>query len=216
LDTFEYPSYETRNQSLLYTPIPNTNHSGLGIFVRSSLPGRNHPSEKFRQEEQRWQVPQAFFSRTVQNLKEYLQRCTTELVFNLEEVGVSDWEDRKTRNIIVPAAMGGRMIPHRISRNIKQISVLACFSAVGESFTPDIITPQDSASVREQFKKQGVRFGMPCINATIFLDYIQIAFLLDLAELCRLDEFVEEMAVLLIDNCLSHITSDMIAHLTEV
>jgi hypothetical protein len=46
----------------------------------------------------------------------------------------------------------------------------------------------------------------PYINAEIFLDYVQTVFLLGLAELWRLDEFAEEIAVLLMDNCPSHIT----------
>jgi hypothetical protein len=41
-------------------------------------------------------------------------------------------------------------------------------------------------------------------------------FLPNLAELPPLDEFAEEMAVLLMDNCPSHMTSDWIALLTEV
>jgi hypothetical protein len=41
-----HTSYETRNQGLFYESISSSNHSGLGKFVRSSLPGRNHPNEK--------------------------------------------------------------------------------------------------------------------------------------------------------------------------
>jgi hypothetical protein len=37
------------------------------------------------------QVPQAFLYREIQDLNE--QGCTTELVFNLERVGIADWED---------------------------------------------------------------------------------------------------------------------------
>jgi hypothetical protein len=54
-----------------------------------------------------------------------------------------------------------------------------------------------------------------CINAGIFLDYVQTVFLLNIAEARRLDEFAKEIAVLLMDNCRSHITSDLIALLTE-
>jgi hypothetical protein len=39
-------SYDTRNQALLYEPIPYFNHSGLGTFVCSSLPRCDHPHEK--------------------------------------------------------------------------------------------------------------------------------------------------------------------------
>jgi hypothetical protein len=107
---------------------------------------------------------------------------------------------------------------HDASRNIsnlKYISVIACASAAGESLIPGIITSQDSLSVREQLKKHGVRFGTdlimksnakPYVSAGIFLDHVQTVFLPNLAELRRLDEFAEEMAVLLMDNCRSHIT----------
>jgi hypothetical protein len=59
-------------------------------------------TKSFPQEEQRLQVPQGFPQKTGQNLKEYVQGCPTELVFNFDAVGISDWEDRETRNIVVP------------------------------------------------------------------------------------------------------------------
>jgi hypothetical protein len=102
--------------------------------------------------------------------------------------------------------------------------MIACGFAAGESLTPDIITSQDSPSLREQLTKQGVRFGTDlimksnaksCIKEKIFLDHVQTVFLPNLADLRRLDEFAEEMAVFLMDHCPSHITSDVIALLTE-
>jgi hypothetical protein len=96
--------------------------------------------------------------------------------------------------------------------------MIACAPAAGESLTPYIIASQDCSSVREQVKKHGVRFGTdlimksdakPYIDAEIFLDYVQTAFRPLLAGLRRLDEVAEEMVVLLIDDCPSDITSDM-------
>jgi hypothetical protein len=52
-------------------------------------------------------------------------------------------------------------------------------------------------------------------NAGIFLDDIWTVFLPNFPELCRLNEFAEEMVVLLMDNGSSHITSDMSGLLTE-
>jgi hypothetical protein len=49
----------------------------------------------------------------------------------------------------------------------------------------------------------------PYINAEIFLDSVQTVFRPRLAELRRLDEFAEEMAVLLYDYCPSDITTDV-------
>jgi hypothetical protein len=126
-------------------------------------------------------------------------------VFNLDEVGISDWEDRKTRTVILPATMRGQTIHHEISRTVKHISVIACVCAAVESLTSYIITSQDPMLVQERLKKEGVRFGMdfvlrsnpkPYINAEIFLDYIRTVLLPNLAELRTLDGFAEETAVL--------------------
>jgi hypothetical protein len=57
----------------------------------------------------------------VRNLNEHVQGCISELVFNLDEVGVSDWEDRKTGKVVVPATMDGRPIHRAVSRNVKRI-----------------------------------------------------------------------------------------------
>jgi hypothetical protein len=46
-------------------------------------------------------------------------------------------------------------------------------------------------------------------------DLITVLFLINLAEFPAMDEFAEEIAVLLMDNQLSHIISDMIGLLTD-
>jgi hypothetical protein len=98
---------------------------------------------------------------------------------------------------------------------VKHISVIACVSAAGESLALCIVRSQDSPSVREQLNKHGVRFGTdlitklnakPSLTIEIFIDSVQTVFRPTLAELRRSDEVAEEMAVLLMDNCPSHIT----------
>jgi hypothetical protein len=81
-----------------------------------------------------------FLERTVQDLSEHIQGCVAEPVFNLDEVGISDWEDRTTKTVAVPAAMVGQTRHHEISRMVKPISVIVCLSAAGQSLTPYIIT----------------------------------------------------------------------------
>jgi hypothetical protein len=56
-----------------------------------------------------------------------------ELVFNLDEVGISDWEDGNTRKILVPTTLLNQTIQHGISRTLKPISLIACVFAAGES-----------------------------------------------------------------------------------
>jgi hypothetical protein len=92
------------------------------------------------QEEQHSQVPRAFFEKIIQNLHNYVQGWVAELVFNLDEVGISDWEDRKMKTVIVPALTLGHTIHQGVSRNGKHVSVIACLLAAGESFLPYIVT----------------------------------------------------------------------------
>jgi hypothetical protein len=54
------------------------------------------------QEEQRLRVPRAFLERAIKDLHDHVQGCVADLVFNLDEVGISDWEDRKTKKVVVP------------------------------------------------------------------------------------------------------------------
>jgi hypothetical protein len=126
-----------------------------------------------------------FLERTEWDLKEHIQRRVAELVFNLDEVGISDWEDCKTKTVIVPAIMRGQTIHHEISRTVKYISVIACISPAGESIALDIITSQAPTSAQERLKKEGVRLGTdfvlrsnpkPYINAEIFLDDFRTVF----------------------------------------
>jgi 2-methylisocitrate lyase-like PEP mutase family enzyme len=94
-------------------------------------------------------------------------------------------------------------------------------SATGESLTPYILTSQDSPKVRERLKKHGVRFGTafiltrratPYVNAGIFAEHIRMVFIPNLNELRNLEQFADEDAVLLIDNCPSHV-GDVILNL---
>jgi hypothetical protein len=128
-------------------------------------PGKIVQTKSSPQEEQCLQGPQVFLERTVSNVNEDVQGCTAELVFNLDEVGISDWEDRKARKVVVSyrrpcATIRSQTIQYGISRKVKHISVIACVFAAGESLTSYILTSQDSPSVREQLKKHGVRFGL--------------------------------------------------------
>jgi hypothetical protein len=63
-----------------------------------------------------------------------------ELMFDLDEVGLPEWEDRKDKTAIVPMTMDGQTIPHRASQNVKHISIIICITAREESLTPYIVT----------------------------------------------------------------------------
>jgi hypothetical protein len=149
------------------------------------------------QEKQCLQVPRVFRERPAHNLKAYVQGYTSELIFNLEKVGISDWEGRRVRKVVIMAFIRRQTIHHGISRNMKHISLITCVSATGESYTLYRITSQMSAPIREQLKKDDVHFGTdlilksnlkPSINVEIRLDSMRTVFLPNLTEVGTLDE----------------------------
>jgi hypothetical protein len=86
------------------------------------------------------------------------------------------------------------------------------------------IRPSIRPSIQEQLKKRGVRSGTdfivksrakPHINAEIFAKHICIVFLPNINELRTLGEFADEQAILLMDNCPSHVTEAIFALLRD-
>jgi hypothetical protein len=150
------------------------------------------------QEEQRLQVPRAFLERTAQDLNDHVQGSISELIFNFDQVGISDWQDRKPKKV-VPAAMFDQTIDHGVSRNLKSVSVIACALAAGQSLLLYIVTSLNSSLVQGQLKMHDVCFGRdltlkfhqkPHINVGIFLDYVRTVFLPYLVSSRGLAEFV--------------------------
>jgi hypothetical protein len=144
-------------------------HPGAWGKLKSS-PQEVEPLEK----------PLCFLEETLSCLAKFVQRRPTELVFNLDEVGISDWEDRKTKSVLVPRAIAEQAGHDKRNRTLKHDSVIACVSVAGEGLMPSIATSQDTTRVRDQ-KNSGVRFGTDFIlkerlkryiNADIFFEYI--------------------------------------------
>jgi hypothetical protein len=75
------------------------------------------------------------FEIIIQDLHEYVQGCIAELVFNLDEIGISDWEDRETKKVITLAAMLRLTRHHAVSRNVKHISAICCMWLLENHFS---------------------------------------------------------------------------------
>jgi hypothetical protein len=59
--------------------------------------------------------PRQFLVETLRDMEGAVQGSVHDLVFNLDEVDVSDWENRKLKRIVVPRAFGNWAIHHGIN-----------------------------------------------------------------------------------------------------
>jgi hypothetical protein len=115
------------------------------IFETKSIP----------QENPRLEVPRVFLKAAIDEFRDHVHNACAELVFNLDEVNVSEWEDRSERPVIVPSMMRGQTIDHAIPMNLKHISVVACISGTGEHVTPFWFGRREMSPWRESLKLKG-------------------------------------------------------------
>jgi hypothetical protein len=85
------------------------------------------------------------------------------LVFNIDEVGISEWEDRAPGKVTVPVSMTDQTIHHGVHRNLTHMSMICYVSAAGESLTPFVISSQVNNKVTETLKNEGFRMGMDMV-----------------------------------------------------
>jgi hypothetical protein len=159
----------------------------------------------------------------IEYFNEHLPDFRPELVFKVDEVGVSEWEDPASRKIIVPVPMTDQTAHHGIHRNLKHISVICCISSVGQSLIPFLASSQVNEKVMKN-GELGVHMGMdmilehrqkPYITATLFQQYATSVLILFIERLRTNQEFRGKSAILLMDNCSIHLKLEILATLRE-
>jgi hypothetical protein len=176
------------------------------------------------QENPRIKIPRSFLDTMIACLSEHLPGSCAKLVFNLDEVDISEWGDRAPRKVIVPVSMTDQTIHHRVYRNLKHMSVICCVSAAGESLTPFVVSSQVNDKVIETLKIEEFRMGVDmvlehrqkaCVTAILFRHYVTSG-LIPFIEKLQIDpEFTGKSAILLLDNCSIHTRPEVLATLRE-
>jgi hypothetical protein len=62
-------------------------------------------------------VPRVFSEAAMEGFREYVYHACIELEFNLDEIGINEWEDRIEGKVIVPSRMRWQTICHGTHRN---------------------------------------------------------------------------------------------------
>jgi hypothetical protein len=104
----------------------------------------------------------------IEVIRTHVYSACAELVFNLDEIGISEWEDRLERKVIVPSAMREQKIFHEMHRELKQIAVVTCISAGGGHVIPFLLSSQMTDAVVRKLQTGGFRICIDLIlkNAT--------------------------------------------------
>jgi hypothetical protein len=78
------------------------------------------------QKGKRLKAPLAFLDETTSCLREYVHGMKAKLVFSLNEVGISEWEDRKPKKVVVPKIIAEETVHFLVSQGVKYLSIVSC------------------------------------------------------------------------------------------
>jgi hypothetical protein len=86
-------------------------------------------------------ITREYLDQHIQIIKDSIYEKASELVFNLDQIGSADWKDRKPKKVIIPISVPEEDVYHPVSRKFKNLSLLACVSAAGDSLTQFVMNP---------------------------------------------------------------------------
>jgi hypothetical protein len=81
------------------------------------------------QEQLRLGIPREYLNDYISLIKEYVPLVPAELIFNLDKTGLSDWEERKRKPVIIPSQASSSTLHYPIDRAICHYTLLCCVSA---------------------------------------------------------------------------------------
>jgi hypothetical protein len=164
-----------------------------------------------------------FLAETLGRMEEAVSCLVPDLVLDPDEVGASEWTDRKTKRVVGPASLHGHTIHHGVNRNMKQVTIVPCVAPSGKHLIPYVLTCQHSKSLRVDLQKHRIEFGQHLVvqgsqkvyvNGKIFSKYTKSIFLPYLPKSRSEREIEQQEAALLMGNCPSHLAREVMDMLT--
>jgi hypothetical protein len=176
---------------------------------------RVHP-----QEDPRLQIPRCFLEQYLALVQEHVVGVNSRLVYNIDETGCSDWEERGPYDGIVPAALKNRRLHFAVTRKIKHQTMVVCINAAGETLCPLIVTTDRSAlgvfrdGIEENIDLK-VHVGRSAyVDAHIFYDYLRDVLIPRIEDFREANNLPESPAILFMDNCSTHLADQIVQLLT--
>lgn len=88
------------------------------------------------QEDLRLTVPRICLIQYLDLIKVLIQIRAAELIYNIDEIGLSDWEERKPKTVIVPEEIDTGNLHYPVNRGIKHVTLLIKVSGGGNAYFP--------------------------------------------------------------------------------
>jgi hypothetical protein len=150
-------------------------------------------------------------------IKKIVPFIALDFLFNLDETGLSDWEDRGPLEVIVPRKYEHQRLSYPVSRSVRHQSLLCFINAAENAYCPVLIVPTPRSL--DIFKKWPIRKDVDLslvvrqpayMDRTIFRNYIHERFFPLLDAERKGQHPWDHPAVIFCDNCNAHMDGDLL------
>jgi hypothetical protein len=168
------------------------------------------------QELSRFQIPHRYLQGHIDSLRAYVPLVSSKLIFNIDETGLSDWEERKPKQALVSAECENRQLHHPVDRGIRHQMLVGCISAFGNLYYPLLLsTNREVAAIfdcgeRENIDLQIKIVDFPYMTGDIFIEYLRHTLILAVESNQRLPDCLNKPAILFCDNCARHYNEEIL------
>ena len=175
----------------------------------------------YPQEDNRLRIPRTNLNKYIELLKKLVQIILAELIYNIDETGLSDWEGKKPKIAIIPKEYENMILHYPINRKNRHISLIVTVNAGGDAYFPMIVTSDPNSNMLFNY---GVRKNVdlildveqsPYVTKEIFKQHILNNFIPQVESDRNLEGCDKKPAILFIDNCSSHLDRDLLKKLAK-
>jgi hypothetical protein len=124
------------------------------------------------------EAPHEYLDQYIGVSKEYVPLVPTELLFNIDESGFNDGEERKPKYILIPTEARETTLHYPASRKIRHRTLVCCVTAAGDAYCPLLVSSDPAAraackhQIRDGIDLQIEISHSPYVNVEICERYV--------------------------------------------
>lgn len=173
------------------------------------------------QDSLRLTVPRKYLTEYLDLVEKVIIIAPAALIYNIDETGLSDWEDKKSKSVIVPRELLNTDLQYPIDRTNKHVTLVVTISADGDAYFPLAISSNENLrgifdlNIRENVDLLLEISNSSYINKDIFKRHIINNFIPQVEEDRKYTKIKDCPSILFFDNCSSHIDDELLQILAE-
>jgi hypothetical protein len=167
------------------------------------------------------EVPRCYLEEYLTLIKKIVLTVPTELLFNLGQTGLSEWENGRSKLVLVLTQEHESTLHYPLDRFVEHHTLLCCVTASGDSYCPILIAPTASArklldtGVKDRIDLSIEVRQPPYATAQLFHPYVTEVFFPALETNRQLPGCENKLCILFCNNCSIHCQNQLLKEFAE-